>query len=106
VALVATGFGYDPHRRALQADVVARVLPRVRDIRRGGAAALDLAWCAAGRIDGYFERGVNPWDTAAGELLCARAGLHVEHLEPVGELPNGLLAAPPGVAAALLELVV
>jgi myo-inositol-1(or 4)-monophosphatase len=105
VTLLATGFGYDTDRRGLQAEVIARVLPRVRDIRRGGAAALDLAWCAAGRLDAYFERGVNPWDTAAGELLCAGAGLHVERLAPVGELPYGILAAPPGVAAALRELV-
>jgi myo-inositol-1(or 4)-monophosphatase len=104
-ALVATGFGYDSDRRALQADVLTRVLPRVRDVRRGGSAALDLAWVAAGRIDAYFERGVKPWDTAAGELLCARAGLRVERLEPAGALPAGVLAAPPAIAEALLELV-
>ena len=76
-ALVATGFGYDTRRRELQAEVVARVVPRARDIRRGGSAALDLAWTAAGRLDAYYERGVNLWDVAAGELICARAGLEV-----------------------------
>src|SRR4051794_37882191 len=65
-ALVATGFGYDPERRAAQAEILRRVLPRIRDIRRAGAAALDLAWLAAGRLDGYYERGPNPWDWAAG----------------------------------------
>jgi myo-inositol-1(or 4)-monophosphatase len=104
-ALVATGFGYDPARRVLQAEVVSRVLPQARDIRRGGAAALDLAWVAAGRLDAYYERGINPWDVAAGELICARAGLTVERLDPVGELPWGVLAAPPAVAGALRELV-
>jgi myo-inositol-1(or 4)-monophosphatase len=104
-ALVATGFGYDPDRRALQAEVVTRVLPRARDIRRGGAAALDLAWCAAGRLDAYYERGVNPWDVAAGELICARAGLHAERLEPVGDLPWGVLVAPPAIAGELRDLV-
>lgn len=104
-ALVATGFGYDSERRALQAQVAARVLPQVRDIRRGGSAALDLAWTAAGRIDAYYEHGVNAWDTAAGELICARAGLRVEHLEPAGGLPAGVLAAPPSLAEPLLALV-
>ncbi|QEC48180.1 inositol monophosphatase [Baekduia soli] len=104
-ALVATGFGYDARRRALQAQVVARVLPRARDIRRGGAAALDLAWCAAGRVDAYWERGVNEWDVAAGELICARAGLHVERLDPAGELPWGVLVAPRPIAQELRGLV-
>jgi myo-inositol-1(or 4)-monophosphatase len=104
-ALVATGFGYDRVRRELQAAVAARVVPRARDIRRGGAAALDLAWCAAGRLDAYYERGVNAWDVAAGELICARAGLRVERLEPVGELPWGSFAAAPAIAGDLLALV-
>jgi myo-inositol-1(or 4)-monophosphatase len=104
-ALIGTGFGYDPARRALQAEVVARVLPRARDIRRGGAAALDLAWCAAGRLDAYYERGVNEWDVAAGELICLRAGLRVERLAPAGELPWGSFAAPPAIAGDLLALV-
>jgi myo-inositol-1(or 4)-monophosphatase len=104
-ALVATGFGYDARRRELQAAVAARVIPRARDVRRGGSAALDLAWTAAGRLDAYYERGVNLWDVAGGELLCARAGLHVERLEPVGELPWGAFAAAPGIAADLRALV-
>jgi myo-inositol-1(or 4)-monophosphatase len=89
-ALVATGFSYDPIRRAAQAGVVRRLLPRVRDIRRAGAAALDLAWVAAGRLDGYFERGLNPWDWAAGTLLVQEAGGVIRALD--GE-PAGLLAA-------------
>src|SRR5437588_65077 len=73
-ALGATGFGYDPERRAAQADVLRRVLPGVRDIRRAGAAALDLAWLGAGRLDAYYERGLNPWDWAAGTLIVREAG--------------------------------
>src|SRR5205807_6291231 len=65
-AMVATGFGYEASVRERQAAVVARVLPQVRDIRRVGAAALDLAWCSCGRFDAYYERGVKPWDIAAG----------------------------------------
>jgi myo-inositol-1(or 4)-monophosphatase len=104
-ALVATGFGYDARRRELQAEVAARVVPRARDIRRGGSAALDLAWTAAGRLDAYYERGVNLWDVEAGELICARAGLRVARLEPVGELPWGAFVAHENIADELRALV-
>jgi myo-inositol-1(or 4)-monophosphatase len=73
-ALVATGFSYEPARRAAQAEVLQRLLPRARDIRRAGAAALDLAWLAAGRVDAFFERGLQHWDWAAGRLLVEEAG--------------------------------
>jgi myo-inositol-1(or 4)-monophosphatase len=104
-ALVATGFAYDAAVREQQAAVLARVLPRVRDIRRGGSAALDLAWTACGRCDAYFERGVQPWDVAAGALLCARAGLELHALPASAGQPEGLLAAPPALAGPLLALV-
>ncbi|MFL5817729.1 MAG: inositol monophosphatase family protein [Conexibacter sp.] len=105
VALVATGFGYDAAVRARQAEVLRDVLPRVRDVRRGGSAALDLAWTALGRCDAYWERGVKAWDVAAGGLLCARAGLELHELPAADGLPSGLLAAPPALAAELLALV-
>jgi myo-inositol-1(or 4)-monophosphatase len=105
MALVATGFGYDAAIRARQASVLAGLLPRVRDIRRAGAAAVDLAWCACGRFDAYYERGIKRWDYAAGALIAARAGLELHRLEAVGELPDGLLAAPPALADELLALV-
>lgn len=73
-ALVATGFSYEPDRRAVQAEVIGRLLPRARDIRRAGAAAIDLAWLAAGRVDAFFERGLQHWDWAAGRLLVEEAG--------------------------------
>jgi myo-inositol-1(or 4)-monophosphatase len=101
-AMVATGFGYQPERRAAQADVAARVLPAVRDLRRAGAAALDLAWLAAGRLDGYYERGLSPWDWAAGRLLVEEAGGAV--LEMPGE-PLGLVAAAPELLEELAALV-
>ena len=100
-ALVATGFAYAPERRAEQAEVVLRVLPRVRDIRRAGAAALDLAWLAAGRVDAYWERGLNPWDWAAGRLLVTEAGGAVDDLP--GE-PHGLVAGSWALVPALREL--
>jgi myo-inositol-1(or 4)-monophosphatase len=104
-ALVATGFGYDADVRARQAVVVSRVLPRVRDIRRAGAAALDLAWCAHGRYDAYYERGVKPWDIAAGTLIAARAGLAVRTLAPIDEDPAGIVVAPPALIDELYALV-
>jgi myo-inositol-1(or 4)-monophosphatase len=105
VALVATGFAYDADVRARQAEVLRQVLPRVRDVRRGGSAAVDLAWTALGRCDAYWERGVKAWDVAAGALLCARAGLELHELPAADGMPAGLLAAPPALAGELLALV-
>jgi myo-inositol-1(or 4)-monophosphatase len=104
-AMLATGFAYYARVRAAQAQVLARVTPRVRDIRRFGSAALDLAWTAAGRYDAYFERTVNPWDIAAGTLLCEAAGLRVVELPVHQDLPWGILVAPPALCEPLLELV-
>ncbi len=104
-ALVATGFAYDAGVRAAQAAVIGRLIPRVRDIRRLGSAALDLAWTAAGRYDAYFERTVKPWDIAAGALICERAGLAVLELAVEENLPWGILVARPSLAAPLMELV-
>ena len=100
-ALISTGFGYDPERRRLQVEEAAAVIPAARDIRRCGSAALDLAWCAAGRSDGYWERGVQRWDIAAGEVVCAAAGRTVGRLEPMGQLPACTLVAAPSVAPEL-----
>ncbi len=104
-ALVATGFAYDARVRALQARVLAEVLPRVRDIRRAGAASIDLCWCACGRYDAYYERGLKPWDYAAGGLIAERAGLDVRRLAAVGKEPDGLMAAPPALSDQLFALV-
>ncbi|MGH2852737.1 MAG: inositol monophosphatase family protein [Solirubrobacteraceae bacterium] len=104
-AMVATGFAYDARVRAAQAQVLARAIPRVRDIRRFGSAALDLAWTAAGRYDAYFERTVKPWDIAAGTVLCEAAGLRVVELPEHEDLPWGILVAPPALCEPLLELV-
>jgi myo-inositol-1(or 4)-monophosphatase len=105
-ALVATGFGYDAEVRRLQAAVAARLLPEVRDIRRLGSAALDLAWTAAGRYDAYYERGLNAWDLAAGVLLCERAGRSVRELAPTPPAAAGVLVAPDALIDAMESLVV
>jgi len=97
-ALVATGFGYDAEVRRAQAATVAALLPEVRDVRRFGAAALDLAWCAAGRFDAFYERGVKHWDVAAGSLLCECAGLVVEPLAEAPPQGSGILVATPALA--------
>jgi myo-inositol-1(or 4)-monophosphatase len=104
-AMVATGLAYDADVRRAQARVLERVVPRVRDIRRFGSAALDLAWTAAGRFDAYYERSVKQWDIAAGALICERAGLQIRELPEHENLPWGILAAPPALAGPLLELV-
>jgi myo-inositol-1(or 4)-monophosphatase len=106
VAMVATGFGYDPAVRARQAQVLLRVLPHVRDIRRVGAAALDLCWCACGRFDAFYERGLNAWDVAAGGLIASRAGLEVRDLPAREADPAGAVVAPPSLIDELVGLIV
>ena len=106
LAMLATGFNYDATVRARQADVIVRLLPRVRDIRRVGSAALDLCWCACGRYDAYFERGLNPWDVAAGSLIAARAGLTVQGLPAAEGEPAGIVAAPAALIDELVGLIV
>ncbi|AXH97898.1 inositol monophosphatase family protein [Ornithinimicrobium avium] len=98
--LVATGFAYDRGVRRGQAAVVADLLPRVRDVRRLGAAALDLCHVAAGRVDAYYEQGVQPWDYAAGVLLVTEAGGEVSGLL-AGSPPSGEMVLAAGPAAHL-----
>jgi myo-inositol-1(or 4)-monophosphatase len=94
-ALVATGFGYPARQRETQGKVVAAVLPKVRDIRRAGAAAADLCSVAAGRADAYYEQGVHYWDIAAGGLVAREAGAVMAglHGQPAGEALT-IVAAP------------
>jgi myo-inositol-1(or 4)-monophosphatase len=89
-AMVATGFSYESERRADQAEILVSLLPRIRDLRRAGAAALDLAYVAAGRADAFYERGLKRWDEAAGLLLVHEAGGVTADLD--GE-PHGAVAA-------------
>ncbi|MFD1933846.1 MULTISPECIES: inositol monophosphatase family protein [Nonomuraea] len=105
-ALVATGFGYDASRRRVQGQVAAAVLPSVRDIRRGGSCAIDLCSVAAGRVDAYYERGINYWDYAAAGLIAAESGARIGGLN--GRPPNGelTLCAAPGLFEELHDLLV
>jgi myo-inositol-1(or 4)-monophosphatase len=103
-ALVATGFAYDAERRGRNGAVVARLLPQVRDIRRSGAAALDLCSVAAGRVDAYYEAGLSIWDMAAGRLVATEAGARVGALAGPDALPEVVLAAHPDLYGPLEEL--
>jgi myo-inositol-1(or 4)-monophosphatase len=104
--LLATGFGYAAEQRAHQARVAAGLLPMVRDIRRFGAASLDLCFAAEGRVDAYFEKGLNLWDHAAGGLVAREAGLVVSGLAGAPPGPDLLLAAPTGIYRALHDALV
>jgi myo-inositol-1(or 4)-monophosphatase len=100
-ALVGTGFSYIAAERRLQTALFSRVLPRARDVRRAGSAAIDLAWVAAGRLDIFYEHGLAEWDHAAGDLLVREAGGVVQALPAAGGLRAGVLAGPEALAAEL-----
>lgn len=104
LALVATGFSYEPERRRRQAAVLHEVLPRVRDIRRMGAASVDLCSVACGRVDAYYERGLQPWDHAAGTLIATEAGAIVGDLDDGPPTFDFCLAAPPALFAPLRDV--
>lgn len=99
LSLVATGFGYRASRRAAQAEIVAKLLPEVRDIRRHGSAALDLCMVAAGMVDAHFEHGLNAWDYAAGALIAAEAGAKVQvpSLSTSGDAGELVAVSAPGI---------
>ncbi|MUL43544.1 inositol monophosphatase [Streptomonospora sp. PA3] len=104
LALVATGFGYGSQRRAQQAEVLRTVLPRIRDIRRGGSAAVDLCELAQGRSNAYYERGLNPWDWGAAALIAQEAGARVGGLHGAPPNPDLIIAAAPELFAELHDL--
>lgn len=104
-AMIGTGFAYDARARAVQADIVTRVLPRARDIRRAGSAALDLASLACGRLDGFYEAPMEHWDKAAGILVVGEAGGIVSELPAPYDLSPGVIAANPTLHPQLVELV-
>jgi myo-inositol-1(or 4)-monophosphatase len=103
-ALIATGFGYDAGQRVTQGQILARVVGRVRDIRRFGSAALDLSWVAAARYDGYFESVEKPWDWMAGALVVREAGGRVTLLEPDDPAFPRIIASAPSIHEDLVGL--
>ena len=105
LALVGTGFAYSTKRRTVQAALISKLLPVVRDVRRIGSAALDLCMVASGRLDAYYEHGLHVWDRAAGALIAAEAGARVLVPEPGDPDATSALvvAAAPGIADELLD---
>lgn len=104
LALVSTGFGYDAERRRAQAAFLTTLAPRIRDLRRLGACVVDLTWLSMGRVDAYYEQGVNLWDFAAGAVIARESGLLVTGLhgdEPTSDL---ILAAPPALHEELRQM--
>jgi len=102
-ALIATGFSYSATERGVQGEVVRKLLPQVRDIRRNGAAAVDLCYVAGGSVDGYFERGLHPWDLAAGELIVREAGGVVSDLTGGNANQEMTIAGGKAIHARLLD---
>lgn len=105
-ALVGTGFGYDPTVRQVQAEAVARLIARVRDLRRGGAAAADLCSVACGRLDAYYEAGLAEWDRTAATVIAREAGARVDVRDDTPLGPDCTIAAHPDRFDDLVELLV
>jgi myo-inositol-1(or 4)-monophosphatase len=111
-ALIGTGFSYRPEQRSMQGRCVAEVIPYLRDIRRAGAASVDLCWVGAGLLDGYFEQGLHIWDFAAGALIVEEAGGVITTMkgESVwtddvnGEERGTIIASAPGIHEQLRAL--
>lgn len=103
-ALLATGFGYDPVARAAHGRTVANMVGRVRDIRRLGAASVDMCFVACGRLDAYLEGGLNSWDIMAAWLVLTEAGCLVTDFSGGPVTPAEVLAAPPSIHGAIMEL--
>jgi myo-inositol-1(or 4)-monophosphatase len=104
-ALVGTGFGYEPDTRLWQSRVLVEVITHIRDVRRIGSAALDLCAVAEGRLDAFFERGLNPWDLAGAAVVLTEAGGVVSGIDGEPPSPSMVVAGPPALHAALAERV-
>ena len=103
LALVGTGFSYSPERRGRQGATLASLLPRVRDVRRMGGAALDLCSVGCARLDAYYERGLNPWDVAAGGLVAVEGGARLTDFDGNPSWTGDIVAAPVALHDELLD---
>jgi myo-inositol-1(or 4)-monophosphatase len=104
-ALVTTGFGYEAQKRRRQSEVVTGLITQIRDVRRMGAAVVDFCWLARGRVDAYYEHGLNAWDYAAGALIAAESGAVVTGLHD-DDFSGFVFAAAPGIAGPLLSALI
>jgi myo-inositol-1(or 4)-monophosphatase len=101
-ALIGTGFSYSSARRDAQGQRISRLLPHVRDIRRCGAAAADLCFVACGRLDAYFEEGLQSWDLAAGQLIASEAGAKISNFSGGPITPSEVLVSTPEIHSSLV----
>ncbi|MEO7722263.1 MAG: inositol monophosphatase family protein [Pseudolysinimonas sp.] len=106
LALINTGFAYAAATRGKQGEVISRMLPLVRDIRRLGTASLDLCMVASGRTNAYFERTLSPWDHAAAAVIAREAGAVVKGFGDAAPSRDLILAAEPRLAARLEPLLI
>ena len=104
-SLLATGFAYDLNLRVSQGDTMAKLLPKIRDLRRNGAAAVDLCYVAMGAIDGYFEGSLKEWDYAAGGLIATEAGAVISGRGGKAADSDLVVCAGPALHAQLLPLI-
>lgn len=104
-ALVATGFNYSPTNRVVQAKRIPFIIDKIRDVRRLGAASLDLCFVACGRYDAYYEEHLFPWDLAAGTLIAKEAGCALGSIDGGEHIPSAILASAPGVFSQIQRLV-
>ena len=104
-ALLSTGFAYDLDLRSTQGNVISNLLPRIRDLRRNGAAAVDLCYVAMGALDGFFEVSLNEWDHAAGGLIATQAGAVISGRAGGPANKDLVVCAGPALHAQLLPLI-
>ena len=102
--LLATGFGYDPAQRAAHGRVMAGIVGQVRDIRRLGAASVDMCFVACGRLDAYAESGLNTWDVMAAQVIATEAGCVVTDFEGQTPVTKEAVVAAPGIHSAVLKM--
>ena len=105
-ALVATGFNYSPANRVIQAERIPRIIDKIRDIRRFGAASLDMCFVACGRYDAYYEEHLFAWDISAGAVIATEAGCAIENIDHLGNAPSAVLVANPGLIGPIRDLLI
>ena len=103
-ALLATGFSYDPQRRSAHGEVLARIIGKVRDIRRLGAASVDMCFVACGRLDAYAEGGLHTWDVMAAQVIATEAGCTVTDFAGRSPVETEAVVAPPAIHGGILRL--
>lgn len=103
-AMVGTGFAYEPARRVRQGRVVGGIVGRVRDIRRLGAASVDICFVACGRLDAYFEEGLHSWDLMAAQVIATEAGAVATDFDGGPIEPDRVVVAAPGIHRAFVAL--